>query len=195
MIAGLLLVPALMAQQPTAPAPAPKIARIAITPATLTLRINDTATVAATAYDSAGNRLAVPLTFISFNRRAVGVDSLGHVKAYRAGNQPVQIVALNLDAGFALRGTANVTVNWPGLARVEVQGSPRMFAGTTERSRARVVDSAGVARDNVTIVWVSDNPSVASADHSAPAWPRSVPPAAGSPGDSVSPSCQIPLAR
>jgi hypothetical protein len=163
MHAGLLLASALFAQQPTAPA-SPKIARIVITPSTLTLNVNDTATLTAAAYDSAGNRLAVGLVFYSLNRRAVGVDSLGRVKAYRAGNQPVQVVAQNLDAGFALRGTVTVTVNWPGLARVDVLGSPRMYAGTTERTRATVVDSAGAVRDNVAVGWASDNPSVASVD-------------------------------
>jgi hypothetical protein len=162
----LLLAPALIAQQPTTPVPSPKIARIEIAPAALTLNVNDTATVAATAYDSAGHRLTVPLVFFSSSRRAVGVDSLGHVSAYRAGNQPVRIVVMNLDAGFAVQATATVTVNWPGLARVAVEGSPRMFAGTTERSRATVVDSAGVARDNVPIGWTSDDPGVVSVDQS-----------------------------
>ena len=164
--AGLLLAPALLAQQPTTPVPSPRIARIEIVPVALTLNVTDTASVAATAYDSAGHRLTVPLVFFSSSRRAVGVDSLGHVSAYRAGNQPVRIVVMSLDAGLAVQATATVTVNWPGLARVEVEGSARMFAGTTGRSRATVVDSAGLERANVPIGWTSDDPSVASVDQS-----------------------------
>jgi hypothetical protein len=164
--AGVLLAPALLAQQPTTPVPSPKVARIEVAPAALTLNVTDTASVAATAYDSAGHRLTVPLVFFSSSRRAVGVDSLGHVSAYRAGSQPVRIVVMNLDAGFAVQATATVTVNWPGLARVEVEGSARMFAGTAGRSRATVVDSAGLERANVPIGWTSDDPSVASVDQS-----------------------------
>jgi hypothetical protein len=167
-ISCLLLAPALVAQQPVAPvapAPAPRIARIAITPATLTLNVNDTATLVATAYDSSGNRLVVPLTFISFSRRAVGVDSVGHVTAYRAGNQPVRLAALNLDAGFAMRAEANITVSWPPLSRIEIAGVPvRMFAGTTVRVSSRVIDAAGGERGDIPVTWTSDNPAVATVD-------------------------------
>ena len=152
---ALSLAPRLAAQQ---------IARIEVTPATLTLNVNDTATVAAVAYDSAGARVAVPLVFFSMNRWRVGVDSLGHVTAHRAGPEPVRIVALNLAAGFGTRGTATVTVNWPGLARVDLAGTTRMFAGTTERWHATVVDSAGAERDNVPVGWASDNPAIATVD-------------------------------
>ncbi len=160
---AVLLAMPLAAQQP-ATTPPPRIARIDVQPATLTLNVNDTATVAATAYDSAGGRLDVPLAFVSMGRRRVGVDSLGHVTAYRAGAEPVRVVAVNLAAGFAVRGTATVTVNWPGLARIEIAGSARLYAGTTRRSRATVVDSSGAERDNVPVGWASDNPAVASVD-------------------------------
>ena len=167
MLAVLLLsVSPLAAQQPAAPqtAPPPPIARIVVTPATLTLNVNDTGTIAATAFDSAGARLNVPLTFFSMNRRRVGVDSLGHVKAFRAGTEPVQLVAVNLAIGFAQRGTATVTVSWPGVSRIDVAGSPRLFAGTAQRSHATVVDSTGAERDNVPVVWSSDNAAVATVD-------------------------------
>jgi hypothetical protein len=165
MVVSLLLVTStcLLAQQPAAAA-APPIARIDVTPATLTLNVNDTSTITATAYDSSGARLDVSLTFFSMNRRRVGVDSLGHVKAFRAGSDPVRIVALNLTVGFAVRGTATVTVRWPGLARVDIAGSTRMFAGTLERLRAAVVDSSGAERDNVLVGWSSDNAAVATVD-------------------------------
>lgn len=143
---------------------AQQIARIEVSPATLTLKVNDTASVTAVAYDSAGARLDVPLVFFSMNRRHVGVDSLGHVTAYRAGAEPVRIVALNLAAGFGTRGTATVAVSWPGLARVDLAGSTRMFAGTSTRWRATVVDSSGVDRDNVPVGWATDNPVVATVD-------------------------------
>lgn len=162
-LACLLLAPALVVQQPVAAPPVPKIARIVVTPATLSLSVHDTGSVAAVAYDSAGQRLDVPLTFFSMNRRRAGVDSLGHVTAFRAGNDPVRIVAINQAAGFEIRGTAMVTVRWPGLAQVLVEGSPRMFAGTTQQSRATVIDSAGVERD-IPVGWASDNAAVASVD-------------------------------
>ena len=162
-VACLLLAPTLVAQQPVAAPPGPRIARIVVTPATLSLSVHDTGSVVAVAYDSAGQRLEVPLTFFSMNRRRAGVDSLGHVTAFRAGNDAVRIVAINQAAGFEIRGTAMVTVRWPGLAQVMVEGSPRMFAGTTQRSRAIVIDSAGVERD-IPVAWASDNATIASVD-------------------------------
>ena len=166
MLAVLFLsVSPLAAQQPAAQQPAPPpppITRIVVTPATLTMNVNDTGTITATAFDSAGARLNVPLTFFSMNRHHVGVDSLGHVKAYRAGAEPVQLVAVNIAVGFAKRGTASVTVNWPGVARIDVAGPARLFAGTTDRARATVVDSSGAERDNVPIAWASDNPAIAT---------------------------------
>src|SRR5512144_1540982 len=92
--------PFLAAQQP-GKAAAPKIARIEVRPATLTLGVNDTATITAAAYDSSGARLDVPLAFFSFDRRSVGVDSLGRVRAYRAGHEPVRVVAVKVAVGFA----------------------------------------------------------------------------------------------
>jgi hypothetical protein len=154
----------LAAQQPGAAA-APRIARIELRPATLTLSVNDTATVTAAAFDSAGTRLDVPLAFFSLNRRSVGVDSLGRVKAHQAGNEPVRIVAVNVAVGFATRGEALVTVRWPALDHVTIAGTPaRFYAGTTVRHRATVVDASGATRDNVPVSWASDNPAVASVD-------------------------------
>lgn len=153
--------PFLAAQQPAVP----KIARIEVHPARLTLGVDDTATITAAAYDSSGARLDVPLAFLSLERRRVGVDSLGRVTAYRPGNEPVRIVAENLAVGSAIRGEVMVTVSWPAIDHVTIAGSPgRYLVGTTVRHRATVVDASGAARDNMPVSWASDNPDVASVD-------------------------------
>ncbi len=155
---------ALVAQQPVAPAAAPTIARIVVTPATLTLSVHDTGSVTAVAFDASGGPVNVPLTFFSMSRRVVGVDSMGHITAYRATNEPVQIVALSLEAG-SVRGEATVTVTWPPIARIEIVGAPvRLYAGTTVRASARVTDAAEAARGDVPVRWESDRPLVATVD-------------------------------
>jgi hypothetical protein len=158
--AMLVVVSVSSAQQPAGSA----IARIEVRPATLTLRVNDTATIVAVAYDSSGARLDVPLALYSSERRRVGVDSLGHVTAYRPGDAPVRIVALPV-AGAGVQGEAMVTVAWPGLDRIELTGgTDQLFAGTAERWRASVIDAAGGVRDGIPVAWASDAPAIASVD-------------------------------
>jgi hypothetical protein len=141
-----------------------RVARIDVRPAMLTLKVNDTATIVAVAYDSSGARVDVPLVLYSSERRRVGVDSLGHVTAYRPGDASVRIVALPV-AGTGVQGEAMVTVTWPALARVAVTGgADRLFAGTSERWRAGVIDAAGATRDGVPLTWTSEAPAVASVD-------------------------------
>lgn len=158
-LAGLLGVQA-PAQTPPAP---PPVAKVVMQPTSLTLGVNDTARIGATAYDSAGNAVAAQLFFFSSSRRSVGVDSSGRVKAYRPGE--FKLYAGVFAGRRAVADSIAVTVRWPPIARVDIEGgSPRYYAGTTTRHAARVTDAAGLERRNVPVSWASDNPAVLAVD-------------------------------
>ncbi len=138
------------------------VARIEVEPATLSLEVNGTARIRATAYDSAGAVIATPLTFISTSRRSVRVDSTGLVTALRSGRY--QVFAVGSGQGGRVRGSADVTVLWPNIQTVAIEGPERLYDGTTTRLNTTVTDALGAARSNITIQWRSDDPAVASVD-------------------------------
>lgn len=140
----------------------PVVERIEVRPASVTLDVNGTATVTATAHDAAGRRLDVPITFFSSNRRAVRVDSTGAVTALQPGTY--QIFAGVVGQERQIRATVEVTVNWPAIQSVAIEAPGRLYTGTTVRHRARVTDATGAVRTNVTVQWRSDNPAIASVD-------------------------------
>ena len=138
------------------------VARIELTPAAITLEVNGTTKVKATAFDSAGRVVEVAVTFFSTNRRAVEIDSMGLVRALKAGEYQVVAVAGNR-AGR--RAEAVVTVRQPSIATVAIAGGPvRYFAQTTTRHRVEVTDQAGVTRRDQPPRWRSDNEGVVSVD-------------------------------
>lgn len=139
------------------------VARVEIQPSTLALDVNDSARVLAAAYDSGGARIEVPVIFFSSNRRAVGVDSSGLVRAFRPGEY--RLYALVPGTGGGARGVAPVAVRWPPVRSIDILGAPaRYYAGTTTRHRARVVDVSGAERDNVPVTWRSSDERVLQVD-------------------------------
>ena len=138
-----------------------KVGRIDIHPATITVGVNDTARLTATAYDATGNKVDVPLLFFSSSRRNLSVDQTGLVSAHRPGEYRI-IAAVR---GDTLRGEARVSVRWPALESIEIAQSPTPhFAGTTIGYAVRVMDASGAGRNNVSLNWRSSNAEVASVD-------------------------------
>lgn len=157
-----LLAGAPLTAQDTA-APTPPVARIEITPANLTLDVNDSASVTAIAYDSSGNRITAPVVFFSSSRRSVGVDAQsGAVMAYSPGE--FRLFAY-VPGGGETRGEIPVVVRWPAVTEIRISGSPSTFyAGTTVRHEATVIDASGAERDNVPVSWSSGNDDVVQVD-------------------------------
>ncbi len=136
--------------------------RIEVRPASVTLDVNGTATATAIAYDAAGRRVDLPVTWFSSNRRSVRVDSAGAITALQPGT--FQVFAGVVGQERQVRGTVDVTVNWPAIQSVAIEAPNRLYAGTTVRHRARVMDVTGSRRTNASVQWRSDNPVVASVD-------------------------------
>lgn len=162
MAVAILAVP-LAAQQPATPAPpVPPVARVAFQQDAVTMELNDTLQVAATAYDSSGKALTVPVRVFSTARRSLGADQDNRLIAYKPGE--FMVLAVVPAVGFNIRDTLMVTVNWPKVQSVTLADAPaRLYAGTVTRQRARVVDVTGAEREDA-VTWRSSNPSVLTVD-------------------------------
>ncbi|MGH7529160.1 MAG: hypothetical protein ACREMN_02160, partial [Gemmatimonadales bacterium] len=153
------------AQNPPSAAPPPAVARVVAEPKAFTLAINDTARIRAVVYDSTGTTVPARLMYFSTSRRSVSVDSTGLARAHRPGSFWLYAGVFVPGRDIPLYDSVAVNVNWPPIARVEVEGGPpRYYAGTTTRHRVRITDAGGFDRRNVPATWASDNAAVVAVD-------------------------------
>ena len=118
-------------------ASAQSVARIDVTPASVTLDIGGTVQLKAVAVDSAGGRLTVPIAYFSTARRAVEVDSTGLVKALLAGDYKIVAVGVGAARNSTVRGEVAVSVRAAPIQSVVIEGGPaRYYTETTTRHRA-----------------------------------------------------------
>ena len=140
-----------------------EVARVEVTPATLTLRVGETAQITAVAYDADGEVVDVPLLFFSRSGRGrLAVDrSTGEIEAFKGGEYDVDVVVM---APTRARGLVKVTVPWPPLDRVEIsEEGGRYYVGVTTRHKATVLDEADDIRD-LAVTWSTSDESVATVD-------------------------------
>lgn len=135
--------------------------RIEMHPTSLHLAVGDTAGIAATAYDADGNVVDAPILFFSRSRRRLEVNrQTGQAVALKGGNY--QVVAIVLTARN-VRGQMSVTVDYPPLARVDLDShGDRFYVGASVRHAARVYDAADDYRREVPVAWSTDDPTIAS---------------------------------
>ena len=154
---------AAMAALGTTQAIAQEVARVEVTPATLSLQVGETATVSATVYDANGNALDVPVLFFSRNGRgSLAVDrTTGEIEAFKGGEYEVMARVLGPSR---TSGTMTVSVAFPPLDRVEIsEEGGRYYVGVTMRHKATVIDQADDARD-IAVTWSTSDESVATVD-------------------------------
>jgi len=152
-----------MAALATAQAAAQEVARVEVSPATLSLEVGETATVSATAYDASGNVVDIPFLYFSRDGRgSLAVNrTTGEIEAHKGGEYT--ILARALGPG-RISGTMTVTVAFPPLDRIEIsEDGGRYYVGVTLRHKATVIDEADDARD-VPVAWSTSDESVATAD-------------------------------
>ena len=158
--AALLLAAAALS---TTQATAQDVARVAVSPATLSLEVGETATVSATAYDAAGNVVDIPFLYFSRGGRgSLAVNrTTGEIEAFKGGEFEVMARALGPDR---ISGTMTVTVAFPPLDRIEISADGgRYYVGVTLRHKATVIDQADDTRD-VPVTWNTSDESVATVD-------------------------------
>jgi hypothetical protein len=149
---------------------AQEIARIEVSPETLSMEVGDEARLTARAFDADGNEIETQLLFLaSFADgrsgragRFVDVDRFeGTIRAVKGGD--FSILALSPSARD-IRGQALVRVAYPDLDRVEVwPDGGTMYVGTTLRHTATLFDKAEDERDS-EVIWRSSNSEIASID-------------------------------
>ena len=160
--ANLLLAMAALALA-TTQAAAQDVARVEVSPATLSLDVGETATVSATAYDAAGNVVDIPFLYFSRDGRgSLAVNrATGEIEAHKGGE--FEVLARALRPG-RISGTMTVTVAFPPLERIEIsEDGGRYYVGVTLRHKAAVIDQADDTRD-VPVTWSSSDESVATVD-------------------------------
>ncbi len=158
--AALLLAAAALS---TTQATAQDVARVAVSPATLSLEVGETATVSATAYDAAGNVVDIPFLYFSRGGRgSLAVNrTTGEIEAFKGGE--FEVMARALGPG-RISGTMTVTVAFPPLDRIEISADGgRYYVGVTLRHKATVIDQADDTRD-VPVTWNTSDESVATVD-------------------------------
>ncbi|MDE2877259.1 MAG: Ig-like domain-containing protein [Gemmatimonadota bacterium] len=140
-----------------------EVARVEVTPATLTLEVGEKAQLTAVAYDADGEVVDVPLLFFSRSGRGrLAVDrSTGEIEAFKGGEYDVDVLVM---APTRARGLVKVTVPWPPLDRVDIsEEGGRYYVGVTTRHKATVLDEADDVRD-LAVTWSTSDESVATVD-------------------------------
>lgn len=130
---------------------------VRIEPAELTLPLGEKATLTAEVVDVGGRPVAnAQVLFFSRARRSVRVTREGEVDALRAG--VVEVVARSLiDGRRGPEGSVTITVPHPTPAAVRFDAAPeQVFAGTTTRLLASVVDANDVARKDLDVALAID---------------------------------------
>ena len=154
---------AALAALATAQVTGQEVARVEVTPATLSLQVGETATVSATAYDAGGNALDVPFLFFSRDGRGkLAVNrATGEIEAFKGGEYEVMARALGPGR---ISGTMSVSVAFPPLDRIEIsETGGRYYVGVTMRHKATVIDQADDTRE-VAVTWTTSDATVATVD-------------------------------
>ncbi len=144
--------------------PAPKIARLVITPASRTMVAGDTMRLRTEARDAQGNVVSgVTVRYrLGGSARFEGrVDSLGLITASSTAILPVTVTATMPGAAPTFEVIEITAVPGPA-ARIDVSPTaPKLVVGQRVRSTARAVSANGDVRGD-RMTWTSENPAVAS---------------------------------
>ena len=148
---------------------------LTIEPAEVTLEVGESIQLVATVKGADGEALEAELLFFSRARRSVSATREGLVTAVKPGTFEVIIRERRnragenqegrADVGSRLSGTVTVIVREPALDRVElVAPEAGLFTGTTVSFRVAAIDVNGAERTQVTPIWSSSEPGIASFD-------------------------------
>ncbi len=163
-LAGLLPLPGTAQQQGTL-ADGPRVERIEVSPAEITVRMGETAPITVRAFDAEGGALE-PVFMMRGEQRGIEVEGEG-IRGLRAGEYRLVItVALPPGAqGDPAETVLPVEVLWPAIERIEIESlEGRLFAGTDVRYRARAFHADGSERPSPEVRWSVSDPALASVD-------------------------------
>lgn len=144
----------------TSPAAPPPVARVELSPSTLTLAVGGSATIIARAFDASGTELTGrATTWASRDPSIADVDSSGKLLAKAVGTTLVSAIV----DGHLAESPVNVTVSPAAVASIAV--TPVGFVldvGQTRQLTAFVLDASGNRLTDRVVTWSSDSPTVAT---------------------------------
>ncbi|MEE2885794.1 MAG: Ig-like domain-containing protein [Planctomycetota bacterium] len=136
--------------------------QIRVTPASLDMKIGDQAQLTAQALDVGGRPTEASVFFFSRDRRSVSVDRSGKVKALKPGKFTIVARIARRSGPSAI---VQVNVAFPTPASIEFRDTPsRVFAGTTARASAVILDKSGFHRKDLMATLTSSDNEVATVD-------------------------------
>lgn len=131
----------------------------------ISLKLNDETKVNARVVDANGNTTQDSLVFFTRDRRSIIVTPDGNVKALKSGEFSILARTLTADRADRINATLPVSVAYPAVKSVTFTNTPKNFYSSTSIAiETKVVDEAGVTRDNVDVALSSSNPQIASID-------------------------------
>ncbi|MGI9628288.1 MAG: LVIVD repeat-containing protein [Longimicrobiales bacterium] len=131
-------------------------------PASLSLRVGEEAPVSVVAVAADGSLVDAPIRLVG-PRGALRVRQ-GVVQAQAAGDYELVATLVSGAAPVTLR--IPVTVSWPQIDRVEIEGwaADQVTAGTVVRLAALAFHADGSERPQATVSWASSDDAVAAPD-------------------------------
>jgi serine/threonine-protein kinase len=153
--------------------PTPAIATLTVAPGELSLRVGDTESIAAAAYDRDGSPIdSAKINWESADAGIAMVSESGIVTATGAGVTRIRARADTRAADVQVRVLAPTARNSPAPVPVSVDtvtlapANANLIPGQTLRLQAAVLDGRARTLTGRPINWVSDNPGVATVDAS-----------------------------
>ena len=146
----------------------PQIARVSVTPDSITLEVDQSAIISAQAYDSSGAIIADgAIRFFSSNSELASIDSTGLLTAHRPGRLPVFVG----QTGTLARVLVTIPQLPPSRIELSLPGAPEIPAGSSAPLLADAVTRLGDVVP-AAISWTTDDPSVATVDAGGRLWAR-----------------------
>ncbi|PWN06905.1 LVIVD repeat-containing protein [Rhodohalobacter mucosus] len=148
LIPGILAVPTLLWAQ---------TATVTVTPAELRLDVGEKVQLTAQITDENGNPVDGEIRFFSRARRDMPVSRSGEATAMKPGSYT--LFALYIDEeGNRVQQEVPVVVAYPPLDRIEITNAPeQIYTGESLRLHHKVLDEAGLTRDDVDVTFAVNN--------------------------------------
>jgi len=145
------------ASAPPAPAPQAGVARVDVTPATLSVQAGESLQLAATPRDARGSVISGKSVVWASDNPSVAAVNGGHVETSRSG---VATISANVDG---VKGTATITVH-PGPASSVTVTAPskKLKPGSTMQLSAVATDGKGNVISNQSFFWSSSDINTAT---------------------------------
>lgn len=132
---------------------------IVIEPANISMEVGEKKQITAYVTED-GKRLDDKVRLFSRARKSLFIDSTMTATAYLPGT--FQIIAI----AAGKRENFEIVVNYPPVTEIQIDAIPnKIYAGTPVALNFKVLDKAGLTRDDVTVTFSSKNEKIARVDN------------------------------